>query len=166
MSITPALINEKLRHLRIDGLFAEAVEVTENGFTLLVTTYVTDVDEEGDCLCVDPSVEHAGDGPCEVCASFTAGLVKQPERCSYKCPCCNRYSKPRTMIPRHKFHVFMITSSGTIEAASGMMSPQMIQKIIGAWTPLDDEIEVDINFTMPLTSPFEAEDKMWGGSIQ
>jgi magnesium-dependent phosphatase-1 len=134
LSIT--LIEQKLRPLRIDGLFLEAVGLTDYQFTLICNTYVTDAGPEGDCLCVDPSVQHAGDGPCDVCASVTLGLVEEPPKGSVKCPCCNRYARPRALLRRERSHVFYRNVVGGIAAGEGSMTPEMTAKIIGAWTPL------------------------------
>ena len=46
---TAIQIENVLRPLRADGLFLEAVAVTDVEFTLISTTYVTDTDpDEGD----------------------------------------------------------------------------------------------------------------------
>lgn len=133
--LTANIIEKTLRPLRVDGLFLDAVNVKDNEFTLVCNTYVTDADPEGDCLCVDPSVQDAGDGPCEVCASFTLGFVEEVPKGSVKCPCCNRYAKPRALLQRERTHVFYQVLRGGIAAAHGSMTPEMITKIIEAWTP-------------------------------
>jgi magnesium-dependent phosphatase-1 len=132
---TASLIEKIMRPLRADGLFLEAVGVTENEFTLMATTYITDTDpEEGDCLCVDPSVQHVGDAPCNVCESFTLGLVQEVPKGSVKCPCCNRYAKPLALHARHRAHVFHRTETG-IAAGEGTMHPETVAKIIATWSP-------------------------------
>ena len=158
--LTANIIEKILRPLRIDGLFLEAVGLTEKEeFTLICNTYVTDADPEGDCLCVDPSVQHAGDGPCEVCASVTLGLVEEPPKGSVKCPCCNRYARPRALLRRERTHVFYTTVAGGIAAGAGegSMTPEMIAKIIAAWTPLTvfDEGE------NPSVVVFDADFTLW-----
>ena len=134
--LTAIQIEKILRPLRADGLFLQAVGVTDTEFTLLSTTYITDADaDEGDCLRVDPSVEQAGDGPCSVCESFTLGFVEEVPNGSVKCPCCNRHTQPLALRPRHRAHVFYKTTAGGIAAGEGTMPPPMVATIIAAWVP-------------------------------
>ena len=133
---TAIQIEKILSPLRADGLFVQAVGITGNEFTLLTTTYMTDADaDEGDCLRVDPSVEQAGDGPCSICASFTLGFVEEVPKNSVKCPCCNRYTTPLALRPRHRAHVFYKTTAGGIAAGEGTMPAPMVATIIAAWVP-------------------------------
>jgi magnesium-dependent phosphatase 1 len=163
---TAIQIENVLRPLRADGLFLEAVAVTDVEFTLISTTYVTDTDpDEGDCLCVDPSVQHAGDGPCTVCVSFTLGFVQEVPRGSVKCPCCNRYTKPLALRARHRAHVFYRTTEGGIAAADGTMQAETVAKIIAAWVPptIFDEGEnppmlvFDVDYTL---WPFDCDNQV------
>jgi len=135
-TLTAPIIEKILRPLRADGLFIEAVGVTEEQFTLMATTYMIDwgdEDDAGDCLRADPEERSIGADFCAACEPYSI-----PEKVpgSIECPCCDRPTAPFKLRPIHRAHVFYINASGGIEgAAEGTMDTNMVAKIVLAWRP-------------------------------
>jgi magnesium-dependent phosphatase 1 len=135
-ALTARVIEKILRPLRADGLFLEAVGVTEEHFTLMATTYMIDWGDEedaADCLRADPEERDIGADFCAVCEPYS---IPEAVPGSIECPCCDRPTAPFKLRPVHRAHIFYINASGGIEgAAEGGMHPSMVAKIVLAWRP-------------------------------
>ena len=136
VTLSAPLIEKVLRPLRADGLFIEAVGVTEAQFTLMATTYMIDWGDEedaADCLRADPEERSIGADFCSTCDPYS---IPEAVPGSIKCPCCARPTAPGMLRPVHRAHIFYVNSSGGIEgAAEGSMHPNMVAKIVLAWRP-------------------------------
>ena len=125
-------MNASLRQLREDGIFARVTNVTDGVMSVENTTYITD-SEDGrilECLTVDPETSYVGTNVCSVCPRFTMGFTTTPPRGSFRCPCCDRYSKPHTLVPRIHVATFRMTANGVEQTTDKTNMPAVVAERI------------------------------------
>jgi hypothetical protein len=139
-------MNASLRQLREDGIFARVTNITDGILSVENTTYITD-SEDGrilECLTVDPETPYVGTNDCSVCPRFTLGFTTTPPRGSFRCPCCDRYSKPHTLVPRIHVATFRLTATGAEQTTDKTNMPVVVaERILGVLNLIEVKPKAD-----------------------